>query len=262
MSQPTSGNAPGFQTTVEGEDAQVWWSGRHGQNQVATQAVTVDKAATDPGNSPATTLRAGHVMAVADASGKALPYDPDANDGTQVPRGVLEQSLDMLQAGVATDRFTQLMVHGLVKENELVGLDERARQQLAGNFKFDAGAAAGVGNLMHPRGVYRKDSNYTVKASETGILFIATAAVDFTLPTKANGLAFRFLQLADADMSIVGSGDILTVGDAVANSVAFSTASEKIGSHVLVECLYVGTSTLKWLVTNLGGTTATVTAGG
>jgi hypothetical protein len=42
------------------------------------------------------------------------------------------------------------------------------------------------------------------------------------------------------------------------NSVTFGTTSEKIGSHVLVECLYTAAGTLKWLVTNLGGTTATV----
>ena len=40
--------------------------------------------------------------------------------------------------------------------------------------------------------------------------------------------------------------------------MTFSTASEKIGSHVLVECIYTADSTLKWLVSNLGGTTATV----
>ena len=57
---------------------------------------------------------------------------------------------------------------------------------------------------------------------------------------------------------IAGSADIVAKGNAAANSVTFSTASEKIGSHVLVECVYVGTSTLKWLVTNLGATTPTV----
>src|SRR5690606_17401421 len=100
--------------------------------------------------------------------------------------------------------------------------------------------------------------NYTVLASDNGLLFLATAAVTFTLPTKQNGLAFRFAQSADANLVISGSSDIIHKGNAGASTVTFSTASEKIGSHVLVECIYTAASTLKWLVTNLGGTTATV----
>jgi hypothetical protein len=111
---------------------------------------------------------------------------------------------------------------------------------------------------MHPRGIYRKSSNYTVTASDNGLLFLATAAVTSTLPTKENGLAFRFVQTADADLVIAGSSDIIAKGNAAASSVTFSTASEKIGSHVLVECIYTAASTLKWLVTNLGATTPTV----
>lgn len=89
-------------------------------------------------------------------------------------------------------------------------------------------------------------------------MFLATAAATFTLPTKANGLAFRVAQTADANLVISGSSDIIHKGNASASTVTFSTANEKIGSSVLIECVYTGSSTLKWLVTNLGGTTATV----
>ena len=58
---------------------------------------------------------------------------------------------------------------------------------------------------MHPRGIYRKSGNYTVTADDNGLLFLATAAVTFTLPTKQNGLAFRFAQTADANLVITGS---------------------------------------------------------
>ena len=61
-----------------------------------------------------------------------------------------------------------------------------------------------------------------------------------------------------ANLVITGSADIIHKGNAAANTVTFSTASEKIGSHVLVECIYTADATLKWLVSNLGGTTATV----
>jgi len=158
----------------------------------------------------------------------------------------------------ATERFTQMLVHGLVKESELINLDARARQQLGTRFTLDKERSPQAGVLMHPRGIYRKSANYTVTADDNGLLFLATAAVTFTLPTKANGLAFRFVQSADANLVISGSSDIIALNNAAANSVTFGTAGQKIGSQVLVECIYTNTATLKWLVTNIGATTPTV----
>lgn len=258
MSEFTSGNAPGFQAAIEAEESQVIWSGRQGQDLVATRQVVIGSATVDSGNSPTTTLRGGNLLAIVDSTGKVDTYSPDANDGRQIAVGILEHYQDMLQAGVATDRFTQMLVHGLVKEGELVNLDPRARQQLGRRFVLDRESSPQAGVLMHPRGIYRKSTNYTVTANDNGLLFLATAAVTFTLPTKQNGLAFRFAQTADSNLVISGGGSIIHKGNASATTVTFSTASEKIGSHVLVECIYTATSTLKWLVTNLGGTTATV----
>ncbi|HZL88951.1 MAG TPA: head decoration protein [Pirellulaceae bacterium] len=258
MSEFTTGNVPGSQTKVEAEESQVTWAGRYGQDLVATRRVTLDAAATDPGNSPTTTLRGGNVLALVDASGKAHTYDPDANDGRQMAVGILEHYQNMLVDGAIADRFTQILVHGLVKESELVGLDPRARQQLGARFIFDKDFGASLGVLMHPRGIYRKSANYVVTAADNGLLFLATAAVAFTLPAKQNGLAFRFFQTADFDLTIAGSADIIHKGNAAASSVAFQTAGQKIGSHALVECLYTADSVLKWVVSNLGGTTATV----
>jgi hypothetical protein len=257
MSQFNTGNAPGFRAEVEGEAAQVWWSGRGGQSLIATRRVTLDESNTDDENDPTSTLQGGNILAIEDASGNAYLYDADANDGRQIAVGVLEQSQDMLVDGVAADRFTQMLACGLLKEDELAGLDARARSQLAGRFLFDQQPnAAGV--LMHPRGVYRKSDDYTVTADDNGLLFVATAAVIFTLPTKENGLAFRFLQTADFDLVISGSSDIVHKNNASADTVTFGTTSQKIGSHALVECIYTAEGTLKWLVSNLGGTTAAV----
>jgi hypothetical protein len=258
MSDFTSGNAPGFAAQVEGDDTNVLWVGRHGQDLAATRKTTIVGTAVDAGNTPQTTLRGGNVLAIVDASGKANTYSPDANDGRQIAVGVLERHQDMLVDAVATERFTQMLVHGLVKEGELVGLDPRAKQQLGRRLVFDREISPQAGVLMHPRGIYRKTTSYTVLATDNGLLFLATAAATFTLPTKQNGLAFRFLQTADANLVIQGSSDIVHKGSAGASSVTFSTANEKIGSHVLVECLYTAAGTLRWLVSNLGGTTATV----
>jgi len=101
-------------------------------------------------------------------------------------------------------------------------------------------------------------TNQTLTASQNGLMFVASAAVTFTLPTKANGLAYRVFQIADANLTIAGSSDIVHKGNASASTAAFSTASQKIGSHALIECMYTADSTLKWVVSNLGGTTATV----
>ncbi len=258
MSEFSSGNAPGLATQVEAEESNVLWVGRHGQDLAATRKITLLAAAVDSGNTPQTTLRGGNVLAIVDASGKMNTYSADANDGRQIALGILERAQDMLQAGTATDRFTQMLVHGLVKEGELLGLDARAKQQLGMRLTFDREDSPQAGVLMHPRGIYRKSTNYTVVAADNGLLFLATAAATFTLPTKANGLAFRFAQTADANLVISGSADLIHKGNAAANTVTFSTSSEKIGSHVLVECLYTAAGTLKWLVTNLGGTTASV----
>jgi len=258
MSEFTTGNAPGFQAASDAAETEVLWSGRRGQDLAATRKITLLGTAADAGNTPTTTLRGGNVLAIVDASGKANTYSADANDGRQIAVGILEHAQDMLVGGVATDRFTQMLVHGLVRDGELVGLDPRAKQQLGQRFVFDRENSPQAGVLMHPRGIYRKSANYTVVADDNGLLFLADAAVTFTLPTKQNGLAFRFAQTANANLVIAGSGDIVHKGNAAANSVTFSTTSEKIGSHVLVECLYTAAGTLKWLVTNLGGTTATV----
>ena len=250
--------APGFQAKIESEDTQITWSGRNGQDLVATRQVTIDSSATDAGNSPTTTLRAGLVMGIVTTSGKAVPYDADANDGRQIAVGILEKSQDMLVAGVATDRFTQILVHGLVKQSSLVNLDARARQQLSQRLVFDRDLAPAGGVLMQPRGVILKAANYSLVAADDGHLFLATAAATFTLPTKENGLAFRIAQAADANLVIQGSSDIIHKGTTGVSSVSFTTTSQKAGSHVLVECLYTATDNLVWLVSNLGGTTATV----
>ena len=258
MSHFTTGNAPGFQAAVESDDAELTWAGRHGQDQVATRKITLTAGTTDTGNTPSTTLRGGILLANVDSTGKAHTYSPDANDGRQIAIGILEKPQDMMVEGVATERFTQMLVHGLVKESELINLDARARQQLGTRFTLDKERSPQAGVLMHPRGIYRKSANYTVTADDNGLLFLATAAVTFTLSTKANGLAFRFAQSADANLVIGGSSDIIAKGNAAASSVTFGTANEKIGSQVLVECLYTNTATLKWLVTNIGATTPTV----
>src|SRR5688572_33041157 len=103
MSEFTSGNTPGFRAQVEADEAQVWWSGRNGQTQIATRKIALAASAVDAGNTPTTTLRAGLVLAIDGTTGAAHPYDPDATDGKQIAVGVLEKAQDMLVDGTATE---------------------------------------------------------------------------------------------------------------------------------------------------------------
>jgi hypothetical protein len=258
MSQGQAGSQPGFSPRLFAEEKQVWWSGRGGQNLLATRQVTIASTATDATASPTTTLRAGTILALRSSDNKAVVYNPAADDGSQFPFGILERAIDMLVDGVATERFATVLVQGLIKEDQVHGLDARARQLLSARFLFDRHLQEKGASLLQPRGVARKGGNYTVTAADHGTQFVATAAATFTLPTIANGLSYRFLQTADANLVIAGSANLLHKGSAAGNQVAFSTTGEKVGSQVLVEATYISSSSLKWVVTNLGGTTATV----
>lgn len=113
--------------------------------------------------------------------------------------------------------------------------------------------------LLKPRGILRKAADYTLTPADDQYLILATAAAVFTLPTKQEGLAFRFLQTADAAISAVGSTDIITFNNAGASSVAFSTAGNKIGAAFLLECVDIdGAGTLKWVFTQLCKHTLTI----
>src|SRR5437868_15292343 len=137
MSEYTTGNGAGCQAAVEAQESEVLWSGRKGQDQVATKKITLVSSASDSGNTPATTIRGGNVLGIADATGKANLYSPDANDGRQIAVGILEHNQDMLVAGTATDRVTQMLVHGLVRGGELGGTDPLADQELGPRVPID-----------------------------------------------------------------------------------------------------------------------------
>lgn len=250
--------APGYSTIQETGEWQGLLNARGREMLLIDKNVTISSAATDAGNTPTTTLRAGSVMAKLDSGGEYVLYDPDATTGAQIARGVLLEQLNMLDyAGVAEDKPMALIaIRANFRASELHNIDAAARQQLIQLgcvFDDPAGSQALQGAL----GVVEKATDYTVVAADNGALFVATAAVNFTLPTKAHGLNFQFLQTADANMVITGSNDIICDGDAAASTVTYSTASHKIGSWAEIRCIYVG-GALKWIAKNLGETTMTI----
>lgn len=98
-----------------------------------------------------------------------------------------------------------------------------------------------IENLAWTPRISVKTSNYTVKASESGTVFLAagTAAVTFTLPPIDDGpFYFKFINAVDQNMVVAANtaDTMITFNDVAADSVAFQTASEKIGGTVEVYC--------------------------
>ncbi|MFH5805599.1 hypothetical protein [Alienimonas sp. DA493] len=264
-----SHNTPGFSTARTTQEASVLWGNPEAHQHVIVGAV-VDSTARDSGATPTTALRAGLVLAKLDSATdgdgdeevRYVDYDPDATDGSQNPAGVLLDGVDVLDVdtGEAADQQWRMVIAGPVKASHCIGLDDHARSVLARNgVIWDDGYAGGA---FYPTGDVAKTSDYTVTTAENGTRFTnngAAGAVVFTLPAIANGLTYGFLVLADQNVTVVSAeGDNIVVqGDAAADSVAFSTASEKVGGQVKLEARYVG-ATLKWLVTEMSGNTLTV----
>ncbi len=105
----------------------------------------------------------------------------------------------------------------------------------------------------------------TASAASNNVFYVATSGNTVTLPPPdtdhldLRGIAFRVFAASDSVLSIVSAESlIITVGMSTATTVEFSTSGEKLGSHVLIECRLVSGGTWKWVVTNLGGTTATI----
>lgn len=87
-----------------------------------------------------------------------------------------------------------------------------------------------------------KTADYQVTKYDSGTVFHttgATAAVNFTLPAITDGpFWLMFVNGADVDMTVTAktADTAVTYNDLTADSVAFSTSSEKIGGAVEVYC--------------------------
>jgi hypothetical protein len=98
-----------------------------------------------------------------------------------------------------------------------------------------------VNALITPK-IVAKTASYTCKASESGTVFLttgATAAVTFTLPVASDGpWVFWFINTVDQNMLVATAvaDTMITFNDVAADSVAFSTSSEKIGGFAIAIC--------------------------
>lgn len=224
-------------------------------------ATVIDGSSRDAGNTNFTDvlrpgLLLGKVTSGVDA-GKLKQWNPDATDGTQKIVGVLMSAQKMQLMGSDQDRYMgYILFGGCVKAAGLViasstsdgivgnALEFLIRRQMAMAFRFDDDPAGYIPGQISS--VVTADK--TLLESEAGQLFITNGAgaITFTLPaTPKRGLEYTFYNAVDQNMTITcATTDILIAyNDIAADSVALSTASEKVGGSFRV----IGTGT-KWLV--------------
>ena len=118
------------------------------------------------------------------------------------------------------------------------------------------------GHFVTP--VENKTADYTITTKDFGKLLTnngAAGAVNFTLPAAAAALIGSWVKIAvvtDQTVTITSNpiDTLIAFNDIAADSIAFSTAAEKVGNVVLCTCV----SATKWLAeVNLGAETATPT---
>lgn len=263
------GAPPGPEAALESAERTFSWGPARNLIWFPRSAV-IDGASRDGGNtSLTTTLRPGLILGRVTSGGKFKQYDPTATDGTEIPFGILAISVKVVDAdGANRDRHAPIVVAGPVKSGQLISglspytLDNYARSQMRPRFWFDDDFSGG-GHAWFPwRREIAKTADYTVTAADNGTLFTtfgASGAVAFTLPTLARGLYFGFSAQANQNLTVASAGsadDIIAFNDLSADSVAFSTASEKIGGLFRV---YANVAATKWIVENVSAGANTVT---
>ena len=252
------GIVPGLTTSRETYEAEFRWGS---QFQGVFANALIDGAAVDSGNSPTYELRPGLLLGQIISTGKYTNYSPTATNGSEVAAGVLIEALRMQDFnGNNVDRFYAVLVGGPVQGSKILNLDLMARSQMD-KFIFDDIFQI-PGNHWFPwKRFQTKTSAYTLVANDNFTMFSnvgAAAAVTFTLPALANGYLFGFRVEADQNVTVASAAgdDMIAANDASADSVAFSTAAERIGGIFVV---YPNPGATKWIVEDRSAGTHTVT---
>ena len=121
-----------------------------------------------------------------------------------------------------------------------------------------------IDDIVFRMNILNKTADYAVLASESGTWFTnvgATGGVNYTLPTKADGLVYWFFNCVDFELMVTSdvADTMATFNDLTADTIAYTQASEHVGGGFMLVC--DGTS---WLASPLLGahtqTIAVVTA--
>lgn len=256
-------SVPGLGTARETAERVFLW----GKHEVAVyRSIVVDKGTTDVNNATSQyELRPGLLLAQA-SGGKWVNYLPTATDGTDVVWGVLATGLKMLNLdGNTADRVAFAVVAGPVKASQLIKnvassptIDPQGRVGMAGRFIFDDVLVDNPFPFLHN---VAKTGDYTVLTSDVNSIFTTTgagASVTFTLPSlldaagnpQMKGAQFKFVNSATPEQTMkvqtatADNTKLVTINNAGASSIAFSSAGHKIGAVVTVYASEAGT---KWL---------------
>jgi hypothetical protein len=197
--------------------------------------VTLDSTAVDAnsGNTPTTTLIRGLVLGMQTATNRYAQYNPAATDGTQIAKGLLYQTVNMLnpQTASAVNKEGRMVWWGNVKATQARGLDLMARRQLGNRIWFDDGLVNADGGIYV---VNPQAASYTVLAGDNNTTFTttgATGAVTFTLPTCQRGLRFRFFNKVAQNMIISAPANtLIAMGAANYTTATYSTSGQLIGA--------------------------------
>lgn len=263
-----SDSVPGFTAIKETEEVQLWASGPDNQHKRFLQKIKLKSSITDSGNTNnTTTIRGGRVIGLRDADGLGYLYDADATNGDQKVVGILPKHISMLDHfGTAEDKFTSLLTAGIIKNvSDLLGADKAAIAVLARiGFTFAQLDPHGSCFLLHPKARYFKSADYTLVDGDHGCMFIATGAVNFTLPdlaTVGKGYSVLLYQASDNNMVITGAANTIVTGDAggaLSTTITFSTANAKMGGHALMYADYISDGgALGWYALMVGRTPTT-----
>lgn len=134
----------------------------------------------------------------------------------------------------------------------------------------DVGLASALGFLLPGVPVVTaKTADYTInpQLDKPGTVFTnygAAGAVTFTLPAPSAftaGFVYDFLGVVDQNILVATAtaDTLIALNDLAADSLAASTAGQKIGAYLRTICVQTGASTYQWVgVTLNNGITATI----
>lgn len=230
----------------------------------------IASTAVDAGNTPTTTLRAGLIMGRITSSKLLKEWNPDGTDGSELIAGILMEDQKMLDylGSVEVKGSSPILAAGCVKAAQLLiegtvftssAAEQHARTLMKSRFVFDDDLVMKVPFWTMTRELI-VTGDTTVTAAQNGTLFVVSGGtgVTFTLPTPTDGLTYEFINLDDQNMAVASAGsndDIVFKNDTGADSLTFSTMSEKKGARLRVR--YSGVVS-KWFVENLSTCTVTV----
>ena len=231
---------------------------------IKAHGLIYSSALVDAGSTPTTDIRAGLIVGQVDSSSELEEWDADATDGTQEIYGVVPTSFSTLdENATAVDkippgpivrgplRASQLLIEGSAfvgHANEFL-----AREALHSmGIVLDDDPQGYLAGVNWRRKIHTGDLTLTSAMNATRF-FCHSADAEFTLPTIKEGLRYEAFMSEDFELKFTSAetGNMVFGNDQTADAIAWTTAGEQIGAHILVEAVNIdiaGTNTLSWII--------------